>query len=81
MGLSCADGFGRVGSTPILMLSARDGQSDIVACLEIGADDYVTKPFSPREIVSRLGAILTARWYQKGCDWRDGVQRSPSGRE
>jgi DNA-binding response OmpR family regulator len=43
---------------PIMMLTARDGEIDRVLGLEFGADDYVTKPFSPREIVARVKAIL-----------------------
>jgi DNA-binding response OmpR family regulator len=43
---------------PIIMLTARDGEIDRVLGLELGADDYVTKPFSPREIVARVKAIL-----------------------
>jgi DNA-binding response OmpR family regulator len=46
------------GSTPILMLTARSGEEDRVRGLEAGADDYVTKPFSPRELVLRVHAIL-----------------------
>jgi DNA-binding response OmpR family regulator len=45
-------------AVPILMLTARDSEIDRVNGLEIGADDYVTKPFSPREIVARVKAIL-----------------------
>jgi len=49
----------RVDSTlPILFLTARDGEIDRVVGLELGADDYVTKPFSPREVVARVKAIL-----------------------
>src|SRR5262249_35267627 len=43
---------------PILMLTARDEEADRVVGLEVGADDYVTKPFSPRELVARMKAIL-----------------------
>jgi DNA-binding response OmpR family regulator len=43
---------------PVLMLTARDGEVDRVLGLELGADDYVTKPFSPRELVARVKAIL-----------------------
>ncbi len=45
-------------SVPILILSARDEEVDRVAGLEVGADDYVVKPFSPRELVARVKAIL-----------------------
>jgi DNA-binding response OmpR family regulator len=45
-------------SVPILMLTARDDEIDRVAGLEVGADDYVGKPFSPRELVARIKAIL-----------------------
>jgi two-component system OmpR family response regulator len=44
--------------TPILFLSARDEEIDRILGLEIGGDDYVTKPFSPRELVARVNAIL-----------------------
>ena len=45
-------------STPILMLTAKDDEFDKVLGLELGADDYLTKPFSPREVVARVRAIL-----------------------
>src|SRR3989440_10319328 len=45
-------------SVPILILTAKDAESDKVAGLELGADDYVTKPFSTRELVSRVRAQL-----------------------
>lgn len=45
-------------STPILMLTAKDDEFDKVLGLELGADDYMTKPFSPREVVARIRAIL-----------------------
>lgn len=45
-------------NTPILMLTARQGEEDRITGLEIGADDYLVKPFSPREVVSRVKAIL-----------------------
>jgi two-component system phosphate regulon response regulator PhoB len=43
---------------PIIMLTAREAEDDRVRGLETGADDYVTKPFSPRELVARVGAIM-----------------------
>ena len=46
------------GDLPVLMLTARDTEIDRILGLELGADDYVTKPFSPREIVARVKAIL-----------------------
>lgn len=46
------------GTTPILMLTAKSSEEDRVRGLELGADDYVTKPFSPRELVLRAQAIL-----------------------
>jgi len=45
-------------ATPILMLTARDDDIDKIVGLEIGADDYLTKPFNPRELVARVKAIL-----------------------
>lgn len=48
----------QVAQTPILMLTARRTEDDRVRGLDLGADDYVTKPFSPRELVSRVRAIL-----------------------
>jgi two-component system, OmpR family, response regulator ResD len=46
------------GSTPIIMLTARGSEIDRIAGLELGADDYVVKPFSPQELVSRVRAVL-----------------------
>ncbi len=46
------------GSTPVLFLTARDDEIDRVLGLELGADDYVTKPFSPRELVARVRTVL-----------------------
>ncbi len=48
----------RGSSAAVIMLTARDDVVDRVAGLEIGADDYVTKPFEPRELVARVGAVL-----------------------
>jgi len=46
------------GTTPVIMLTARDEESDKLVGLELGADDYITKPFSPREVVARVRAVL-----------------------
>lgn len=48
----------RFSQVPVMFLSARDGEIDRVVGLEIGADDYVVKPFSPREVAARVRAIL-----------------------
>jgi len=46
---------------PVIMLTAKDGEIDKVVGLELGADDYVTKPFSSRELVARMRAVLRRR--------------------
>ncbi len=52
----------RTGSdVPVIMLSVRDDETSVVVGLEVGADDYVTKPFSPRQLVSRVRAQLRRR--------------------
>ena len=51
----------RTRSIPLIMLTARGEEQDKVAGLEAGADDYVTKPFSPRELVARIKAVLRRR--------------------
>jgi DNA-binding response OmpR family regulator len=48
----------RQGEVPVLIVSARTGEQDRLSGLHIGADDYITKPFSPRELVARLRAVL-----------------------
>ena len=47
-----------VSGVPIIMLTARTEETDRIVGLEIGSDDYVTKPFSPKELVARIGAVL-----------------------
>ncbi len=62
IGLPGIDGFEvcrRIaGQVPVIMLTARDEEPDRVAGLEVGADDYVAKPFSPRELTARVKAVL-----------------------
>jgi two-component system response regulator RegX3 len=48
----------QVSTVPVIMVSAKDGEVDKVVGLELGADDYVTKPYSPRELVARIRAVL-----------------------
>ncbi|RUQ99014.1 response regulator transcription factor [Labedella endophytica] len=50
-----------VSSVPIIMLTAKDSEVDIVVGLELGADDYVTKPYSTRELLARVRAVLRRR--------------------
>jgi two-component system alkaline phosphatase synthesis response regulator PhoP len=57
-GLDVARALRRESTVPIIMLTARVEESDRLAGLELGADDYVTKPFSPRELVARVKAVL-----------------------
>jgi DNA-binding response OmpR family regulator len=57
-GLDVAREIRRLGQTPIIMLTARVEETDRLVGLELGADDYVTKPFSPREVVARVRAVL-----------------------
>ena len=57
-GLDVARALRRTGEVPIIMLTARTEEADRVVGLELGADDYVTKPFSAREIVARVRAVL-----------------------
>jgi two-component system phosphate regulon response regulator PhoB len=47
-----------IALTPVIFLTARTGESDRILGLELGADDYITKPFSPRELVARVKAVL-----------------------
>jgi DNA-binding response OmpR family regulator len=57
-GLDVARAIRRESQTPIIMLTARVEEADRIVGLELGADDYVTKPFSPRELVARVRAVL-----------------------
>ncbi len=57
-GLDVCRRLRETSSIPVLFLTARDGEMDRILGLELGGDDYVTKPFSPREIVARVRAIL-----------------------
>ena len=57
-GLQVCQTIRRESDVPIIMLTARSEEADKLIGLEIGADDYVTKPFSPREVVARVRAVL-----------------------
>ncbi len=64
---------------PIIMLTARDEESDKLVGLEIGADDYIAKPFSPKELVARVRAVL--RRTESGMAAPAGTPNAPSGDE
>jgi DNA-binding response OmpR family regulator len=57
-GLDLLRDLRRVSDVPIIVCTARASEADRIVGLELGADDYVTKPFSPRELVARMGAVL-----------------------
>lgn len=59
------------GDLPVIMLTARGDEADRIVGLEIGADDYISKPFSPRELAARVRTVLR----------RAGTTREPSGRQ
>lgn len=57
-----------LSEVPIIMLTAKDSEVDIVVGLELGADDYVTKPYSARELIARLRAVLRRRGDANAAD-------------
>ena len=57
-GSTCVVAFAQTSDVPILMLTARGDAMDRVVGLELGADDYLAKPFEPRELLARLRAVL-----------------------
>ncbi len=65
----------RESDVPILMLTARESEADVVLGLELGADDYMTKPFSMRELTARVKAMLRRSATQHGLS--DGVPTHP----
>jgi two-component system, OmpR family, phosphate regulon response regulator PhoB len=75
-------GAERTRNLPILMLTARAMEQDKIAGLEVGADDYVTKPFSPKELAARIKAILRRRAPQLADDVVeiDGLRLDPGSR-
>ena len=75
-----------LGRVPIVMLTAKDGEADVVAGLELGADDYVTKPFSVRVLLARIRAVLRRPGpSDEGDDKADlrvaGIEIRPGRRE
>jgi len=81
-GLSILDVVRRSSDTPVILLSARRDESDRVAGLELGADDYVVKPFSPRELSARVRSVLrrTSRPDTPRLEF-DGLSIDPATRD
>jgi two-component system OmpR family response regulator len=77
-GLDVCREIRKSSDVPILFLSARDEEIDRVLGLEIGGDDYVTKPFSPRELVARVNVILR-RMNARGSDTKPGTTALAQG--
>lgn len=64
-------------TTPVIMLTAKGEESDIVLGLGLGADDYVTKPFSPRELVARVKAVLRRARQREAAKAQGRITRGP----
>ena len=84
-GFEVAHRIRAASDVPILMLTARSGDSDKVVGLDVGADDYVVKPFSPRELMARIRALLRRRRLDVQRDEAvleaDGLQVDPNAVE
>ena len=84
-GLEVCRRLRRATRVPIIMLTARRGETDRVVGLEMGADDYVVKPFSPRELVARVRSVLRRAtsdpdWDQSGSLRFDAITINPQTR-
>jgi DNA-binding response OmpR family regulator len=75
-GMQLARSLRERASVPIVLLTGRDEEADRVMGLELGADDYVTKPFSPRELLARLRAVLRRYQAQATLAERDSARRA-----
>ena len=67
------------GPTPVVVLTARGEESDRLVGLELGADDYVVKPFSPKELVARVRALFRRLERRETARMRATSSRSPNG--
>lgn len=74
-GLEVCRELRKLSEVPILFLSSRDDEIDRILGLEIGGDDYVTKPFSPRELVARINAILKRTQNTAPAPQSDHIQQ------
>ena len=89
-GFDLLRGIRAISQMPVLMLTARGDDVDRIVGLELGADDYLSKPFNPRELVARIRAILrrtqtdaragasgsSRRWAWTTSPWISGAARS-----
>ncbi|MFO1341212.1 MAG: response regulator [Burkholderiaceae bacterium] len=75
-GLTLARTLRERGTLPIILLTGRQEEADRVMGLELGADDYVTKPFSPRELLARVRAVLRRYRVQATLPERDNARRA-----
>lgn len=73
-GLDLCKDIRQAGDTPIILLTAKDGEAERIHGLETGADDYVTKPFSPMELIARIKAVM--RRYKGSSDGSTGEEES-----
>ncbi|MCS4277543.1 MULTISPECIES: response regulator transcription factor [Mycetocola] len=65
-----------LSTVPIIMVTAKDDEVDVVVGLELGADDYVTKPYKSRELLARIRAVLRRRGDEEGDELDDTVLRA-----
>jgi len=75
-GMQLARSLRERGTIPIVLLTGRDDEADRVMGLELGADDYITKPFSPRELLARVRAVLRRYQVQATLPERDNTRRA-----
>ncbi|MEO7010223.1 MAG: response regulator [Caldimonas sp.] len=75
-GMALARSLRDRGSIPIILLTGRSEEADRVMGLELGADDYITKPFSPRELLARVRAVLRRYQVQATLPERDSSRRA-----
>ena len=74
-GVTLARGLRSESNTPLIVLSGKSATIDKVVCLELGADDYVTKPFEPRELLARIRTVLRRIDSAREIRWSGGGAR------
>lgn len=72
-GLTICREIRKESNLPIIMLTAKDSETDKVLGLELGADDYITKPFSPRELIARVRAVLRRSSGEESAETKNQV--------